>query len=567
MYTIDLTKEDGKILNHLFNLFKTLSNDNDFVNNEQLKSSSNIKNDIEKLQNKINEQIDKSLEVRIEYDSMGKIAVPSNRYWAAQTQRSLHHFSIGNDKMPLEVIYSIALIKKSAAIINSSYKQRDSNMELLSKDKARNIIKAADEILSGNLDDNFPLYVWQTGSGTQSNMNVNEVIANRANELFGEQLNSENKIHPNDDVNMSQSSNDVFPTAMHIAIVLSIVGSPVLSLKHFNYILDNPLGQIKRRTPLLESIDKLRNLLDKKSKEYEHIIKIGRTHLQDAVPLTFGQELSGWVAQLDVCFKYIKQSLDSLYDLAIGGTAVGTGLDSFLSFGEQMALQISKETGLPFRSSSNKFASLSSHDPIVHLSGALKTLSCSLMKIANDVRWLASGPRCGIGEIRIPEKEPGSSIMPGKVNPTQCEAMTMVCCQVIGNDMTIGMAGSQGNFELNVYKPVIIYDILQSIRILSDVCNSFCDFCIDDIEYDEAAGKGPKGLEPNVDRMSQLVSNSLMLVTALKSKIGYDKAAKIAKKAYEEQITLKQATVQLGYLSEKEYDSIVNPKDMVHPTK
>jgi fumarate hydratase class II len=272
------------------------------------------------------------------------------------------------------------------------------------------------------------------------------------------------------------------------------------------------------------------------------------------------------VAQLDICQKYIEQSLDGIYDLAIGGTAVGTGLDTFASFGEQMAFEISKETGIPFRSSQNKFAALASHDPIVYLSGALKTLSCSLMKIANDIRWLASGPRCGIAEIRIPEKEPGSSIMPGKVNPTQCEAMTMVCCQVIGNDMTIGMAGSQGNFELNVYKPVIIFNILQSIRLLSDACISFCDFCIDDIEYDQTS-KGPKGLEPNVERMDQLVSNSLMLVTALKSKIGYDKAAKIAKKAYEEKITLKQATVQLGYLSEKEYDSIVNPKDMVHPTK
>ncbi|MGN6560042.1 MAG: class II fumarate hydratase [Candidatus Nitrosocosmicus sp.] len=498
---------------------------------------------------------------------MGKIGVPSNRYWGAQTQRSLHHFSIGNDKMPIEVIYAIALIKKCAAITNSEYKRENSNSELLSKDKAKNIIKASNEILSGILDDNFPLYVWQTGSGTQSNMNVNEVIANRANELFGDQLNSETKIHPNDHVNMSQSSNDVFPTAMHIAVALTIIGSPLLSLKHFNYVIDNLNDQIRRRTPLLDSINKLRGLLNDKSKEYADVIKIGRTHLQDAVPITFGQEISGWVAQLDMCYKYIEQSLDSIFDLAIGGTAVGTGLDSFNLFGEHMALQISKETGLPFRSAPNKFAALASHDPIVHLSGALKSLSCALMKIANDIRWLASGPRCGIAEIRIPEKEPGSSIMPGKVNPTQCEAMTMICCQVIGNDMAIGMAGSQGNFELNVYKPVITFNILQSIQLLSDVCNSFCDFCINDTEYEKTSSKGPKGLEPDVERMNNLVSNSLMLVTALKSKIGYDKAAKIAKKAFEEQITLKQATVQLGFLSEKEYDYIVNPKDMVHPTR
>ncbi|MGN6624909.1 MAG: lyase family protein, partial [Candidatus Nitrosocosmicus sp.] len=347
---------------------------------------------------------------------MGKIGVPSNRYWGAQTQRSLHHFSIGNDKMPIEVIYAIALIKKCAAITNSEYKRENSNSELLSKDKAKNIIKASNEILSGILDDNFPLYVWQTGSGTQSNMNVNEVIANRANELFGDQLNSETKIHPNDHVNMSQSSNDVFPTAMHIAVALTIIGSPLLSLKHFNYVIDNLNDQIRRRTPLLDSINKLRGLLNDKSKEYADVIKIGRTHLQDAVPITFGQEISGWVAQLDMCYKYIEQSLDSIFDLAIGGTAVGTGLDSFNLFGEHMALQISKETGLPFRSAPNKFAALASHDPIVHLSGALKSLSCALMKIANDIRWLASGPRCGIAEIRIPEKEPGSSIMPGKVN-------------------------------------------------------------------------------------------------------------------------------------------------------
>ena len=399
-------------------------------------------------------------------------------------------------------------------------------------------------------------------------MNVNEVIANRANEI------SQISIHPNDDVNMSQSSNDVFPTAMHIAAAIEIAGSPHVSLRpsktnpattFVDDDDDGSNGHTTTRKPLLQSIIKLRNALDEKANDYKDLIKIGRTHLQDAVPLTFGQEISGWVAQLDICYKYIEQSLEGAYDLAIGGTAVGTGLESFNAFGEEMASQIAKETGMPFRSAPNKFAALASHDPIVHISGALKTLACTLMKIANDIRWLASGPRCGIGEILLPQKEPGSSIMPGKVNPTQCEAMTMVCCQVIGNDVTIGMAGSQGNFELNVFKPVIIFNLLHSIQTLSDVCNTFCDFCVNDIEYQEKESKGPKGMEPNVDHMSELVANSLMLVTALKSRIGYDKAAKIAKKAYEEKITLRQASIQLGYLSEEEYDAYVNPLDMIHP--
>ncbi|MDQ6724290.1 MAG: class II fumarate hydratase [Thermoproteota archaeon] len=498
---------------------------------------------------------------------MGDINVPASRYWGAQTQRSLHHFSIGNDLMPIEVSHALALVKKCAAIVNSTHKKNDDNKDLLSKDKANRIIKAADEILSGTLDENFPLYVWQTGSGTQSNMNVNEVIANRANEISKIQVTVETKIHPNDDVNMSQSSNDVFPTAMHIAAAIEIAGSPLISLRPSrNYPINNDShNHNKNRIPLLQSIDKLRKSLNQKAKDYNDIVKVGRTHLQDALPLTFGQEISGWIAQLDICYKYIEQALDGVYDLAIGGTAVGTGFDSFSIFGEEMALQISKETKLPFRSAPNKFASLASHDPIVHISGVLKTLACSLMKIANDIRWLASGPRCGIGEIRIPEKEPGSSIMPGKVNPTQCEAMTMVCCQIIGNDMTIGMAGSQGNFELNVFKPVIIFNLLHSIQLLSDVCNSFCDFCINDTEYQENISKGPNGIEPNVERMSQLVLNSLMLVTALKSKIGYDKSAKIAKKAYKDDITLRQATVALGYLTEEEYDLIVNPANMINP--
>ncbi len=572
MPKIDVTKEDLAILNKTALTLRSTGEAVDI--DDKLKELINACNkDLDFLQTRLNSQLDNASPRRTESDSMGQIEVPGDRYWAAQTQRSLHHFSIGKDLMPIEVIHALALIKKCAAIINSSHKKNDGDTEMLSKDKAYAIIKAADEVLSGRLDKNFPLYVWQTGSGTQSNMNVNEVIANRANEI------SQISIHPNDDVNMSQSSNDVFPTAMHIAAVIEIAGSPHISLRPSK---TNPAvttfdvggdgdgdggfsNHTTARKPLLQSIVKLRNALDEKSNDYKDLIKIGRTHLQDAVPLTFGQEISGWVAQLDICYRYIEQSLDGAYDLAVGGTAVGTGLESFSSFGEEMASQISKETGMPFRSAPNKFAALASHDPIVHISGALKTLACTLMKIANDIRWLASGPRCGIGEIQLPQKEPGSSIMPGKVNPTQCEAMTMVCCQVIGNDVTIGMAGSQGNFELNVFKPVIIFNLLHSIQILSDVCNSFCDFCVNDIEYQGKESKGPNGMEPNVDQMSKLVTNSLMLVTALKSRIGYDKAAKIAKKAYEEKTTLRQASIQLGYLSGEEYDSYVNPKDMIHP--
>jgi fumarate hydratase class II len=574
MPKIDVTKEDLAILNKTAQTLKSTSEAVD-IDDKQKELINACNKDLDFLQTRLNSQLDNASPRRTESDSMGQIEVPGDRYWAAQTQRSLHHFSIGKDLMPIEVIHSLALIKKCAAIINSSHKKNDGDREMLSKDKAYAIIKAADEVLSGRLDKNFPLYVWQTGSGTQSNMNVNEVISNRANEI------SQISIHPNDDVNMSQSSNDVFPTAMHIAAIIEIAGSPHISLRPLktNPAIttfdgggdgggdgdDGSSNHTTARKPLLKSIVKLRNALDEKSNDYKDLIKIGRTHLQDAVPLTFGQEISGWVAQLDICYKYIEQSLDGAYDLAVGGTAVGTGLESFSSFGEEMASQIAKETGIPFRSAPNKFAALASHDPIVHISGALKTLSCTLMKIANDIRWLASGPRCGIGEILLPQKEPGSSIMPGKVNPTQCEAMTMVCCQVIGNDVTIGMAGSQGNFELNVFKPVIIFNLLHSIQILSDVCNTFCDFCINDIEYQEKESKAPKGMEPNVDQMSKLVTNSLMLITALKSRIGYDKAAKIAKKAYQEKTTLRQASIQLGYLSGEEYDSYVNPKDMIHP--
>ncbi len=569
MTNITFTKEDLGVLNKTFEILLSKSDDNE---QPELLLDDKYRDNLQNLQNKLHAQINSSDGYRIEFDSMGEIKVPVNRYWAAQTQRSLHHFSIGNDRMPLEVIHALALVKKCAAIVNLSHKKNSDNRELISRDKADAIIKAADEVLSGALDEHFPLYVWQTGSGTQTNMNVNEVIANRAKQMSG------TSIHPNDDVNMSQSSNDVFPTAMHIAAVLCIVGnnsnSDPLTPSHgssgISHSNDNNdfNKNTENKTPLLHSISKLRNALNEKSNEFKDVMKVGRTHLQDAVPLTFGQEISGWVTQLDLCYKYIEQSLNELYDLAIGGTAVGTGLDTFATFGEETAYQISKETHLPFRSSTNKFASLASHDPIVHMSGSLKTLACALMKIANDIRWLASGPRCGIGEIRIPQKEPGSSIMPGKVNPTQCEAMTMVCCQVIGNDMTIGMAGSQGNFELNVFKPVIIFNLLHSIQILSDACNTFCNFCINDIEHSEKDNnKNPKGIEPNVDRMNELVTNSLMLVTALKAKIGYDKAAKISKKAYEDRITLRQATIDLGYLSGEEYDANVNPKDMISPKK
>ncbi len=559
MTRINLSKQDVITFDKIIEYLKLLE-----INEPQKQiffSDSVFLENLQTLQNILYNEVENTPEYRLEKDSLGEVKVPANRYWAAQTQRSIHHFSIGNNLMPLELVYSLALIKKCAAIVNSSHKKNsDDHSELLSRDKSKAIIQAADEIMSGRLDENFPLYVWQTGSGTQTNMNVNEVIANRAAEI------SNIKIHPNDDVNMSQSSNDVFPTAMHIAAILKIIGSPLMDFRQkfkTESYRDSIDGMFhNNKSLLLQSVTKLRDALYLKSIQYNEIIKVGRTHLQDAVPLTFGQEISGWVAQLDMCKNYIEQDLDGLFDLAIGGTAVGTGLDSYMGFGDEMAAQIEKETGLHFRSSKNKFASLASHDPIVHLSGALKTLACTLMKIANDVRWLASGPRCGIGEIRIPQKEPGSSIMPGKVNPTQCEAVTMVCCQVIGNDTTITMAGSQGNFELNAFKPVIIFNLLESIRVLSDVCDTFCDFCINDIEY-QLGANSPNGIEPNIDRMNDLVCNSLMLVTALKSSIGYDKASKIAKKAYEEGKTLKQVTMELGYLSEEKFDRIINPKNMI----
>ncbi len=461
-------------------------------------------------------------ETRTETDSIGPIEVPADRYWGAQTQRSLHHFSIGDpaaDRMPMEVVRALALLKKTAAMVNA-------DLGLLDRNLADLIVAAADEILDGSLDDHFPLFVWQTGSGTQTNMNVNEVISNRAIELGGGETGSKVPIHPNDHVNMSQSSNDTFPTAMHIAAA----------------------QQLLER--VLPAVRALRDALDAKATAWADIVKIGRTHLQDAVPLTLGQEFSGYVAQLDDDIERIEQTLPHLYELAIGGTAVGTGLNAPEGFGDACAAKIAELSDLPFVQASNLFAALAANDAIVHTSGALATLAASLMKIANDIRLLGSGPRAGIGELLLPENEPGSSIMPGKVNPTQSEAMTMVVTQVFGNDTAIKVAGSQGNFELNVFKPVMIRNLLHSTRLLADVCGTFREFCVE-------------GLEPNRERIEELLHRSLMLVTALAPKIGYDKAAEIAKKAHREGTTLKEAALALGYLTEEEYDDIVVPEKMV----
>ena len=467
--------------------------------------------------------MDQQERVRMESDSMGSIEVPADRYWGAQTQRSLHHFSIGGptERMPLEVIRAFGVLKRACALANAE-------LGLLPKDKAGLIVSAADEVIQGTLDDHFPLYVWQTGSGTQSNMNANEVISNRAIELAGGELGSKRPVHPNDDVNMSQSSNDTFPTAMHIAAAKTVVEA------------------------LLPSVRALRGALAAKADDFADIVKIGRTHLQDAVPLTLGQEFSGYVAQLDAGLERIEAALPGLYELAIGGTAVGTGLNAPPGFGDRVAAVIAELTGLPFVSAPNKFAALAAHDGLVHAHGALRTLAVSLMKIANDIRWLGSGPRSGLGELTLPENEPGSSIMPGKVNPTQSEAMTMVACQVFGNDVTVTVAGSQGNFELNVFKPVMISNFLHSVRILADSCRTFREFCVE-------------GIEANRDRIADLVGRSLMLVTALSPKIGYDKAAEIAKKAHHEGTTLKEATLSLGYLTETEFDDLVRPENMVGP--
>ena len=461
-------------------------------------------------------------ESRTETDSIGPIEVPADRYWGAQTQRSLHHFSIGDpaaDRMPMEVVRALALLKKAAAMVNA-------DLGLLDRNLADLIVAAADEILDGALDEHFPLFVWQTGSGTQTNMNVNEVISNRAIELAGGELGSKVPVHPNDHVNMSQSSNDAFPTAMHIAAA--------------QHLLERVLPAVRA----------LRDALDAKATAWADIVKIGRTHLQDAVPLTLGQEFSGYVAQLDDDLERIEQTLPHLYELAIGGTAVGTSLNAPDGFGEDCAKKIAELIGLPLVQAPNPFAALAANDAIVHASGALATLAASLMKIANDIRWLGSGPRAGIGELFLPENEPGSSIMPGKVNPTQSEAMTMVVTQVFGNDTAIKVAGSQGNFELNVFKPVMIRNLLHSTRLLADVSGTFREFCVD-------------GLEPNRERIEELVHRSLMLVTALAPKIGYDKAAEIAKKAHQEGTTLKEAALALGYLTEAEYDDIVAPEKMV----
>ena len=451
---------------------------------------------------------------------MGEIQVPNDKYWGAQSQRSLLHFDIGDDVMPREMIRALGILKKAAAQVNGE-------LGKLPRDKQKLIEEAADEVISGKLDEHFPLRVWQTGSGTQTNMNANEVISNRAIELAGGVMGSKKPIHPNDDVNMSQSSNDTFPTAMYIAAA-------------------------EEMNRLIPEVQSLHDAIDEKAKEFKRVVKIGRTHLQDATPLTVGQEMSGWASLLQRDIKRLKSALPELLDLAIGGTAVGTGLNSHPEFGKRAAQKIAKLTGLPFKSHPNKFAALSAHDEIVFASGTLKTLAASLMKIANDIRWLASGPRCGLGEITLPENEPGSSIMPGKVNPTQSEAMTMVCVQVFGNDVAITIGGSQGNFELNVYKPVMIHNLLHSLRLLRDACHAFVEYCV-------------KGIELNREQIDEHLRQSLMLVTALNPHIGYDKAAQVAKHAHKKKISLRESAQELGFLTGEEFDRWVKPEEMTHP--
>lgn len=461
------------------------------------------------------------MEFRIEKDTMGEVRVPADKIWGAQTQRSLENFKIGTEKMPRELVEAFAQLKKALALVNNKLGKLDET-------KTQAIAKACDEIISGGLGDAFPLSVWQTGSGTQSNMNMNEVIAHRAMQLMGEDFTQSKTIHPNDHVNMSQSSNDTFPTAMHIATVVEV------------------------EKILLPAIKLLKGTLDKKAKDFDKIVKIGRTHLQDATPLSLGQEFSGYVAMLETNERQIIQALDGVRELAIGGTAVGTGLNAHPQLSEKVAQELTVLTGTKFVSAPNKFQALTSHDVLVYLSGATKSLAANLMKIANDIRWLSSGPRCGIGEITIPENEPGSSIMPGKVNPTQSEAMTMVACQVMGNDTTIGIAASQGNFELNVFKPVIIYNMLQSIRLLADAMVSFNDNCA-------------VGIEPVKEKIEENLKNSLMLVTALNPYIGYENAAKIAKTAHKNGTTLKEEAINLGLLSGEDFDKYVIPTDMISP--
>ena len=461
------------------------------------------------------------METRTETDSMGEIEVPTHCYYGAQTARSLIHFDIGAETMPRELIRGMGILKKASALVNAELGLMSENIKDL-------IAKAADEVIDGKLDDHFPLRVWQTGSGTQSNMNSNEVIANRGIELAGGVIGSKDPVHPNDHVNMGQSSNDTFPTAMHIAAVESI------------------------NEALIPSLIALTKSFSNKSTEFKDIIKIGRTHLMDATPLTLGQEFSGYTTQLEYALDRINGCMPRMYQIALGGTAVGTGLNSHSDFPEKVAKQIADITGLPFVTAPNKFESLGAHDAIVEASGVLKTIACSLMKIANDIRWLGSGPRCGIGEIILPANEPGSSIMPGKVNPTQSEAMTMVAAQVIGNDTAINVGGSSGNFELNVFKPVMIYNLLQSIRLLADSCRSFNNHCV-------------VGIEPNKTQIEKHLNGSLMLVTALNPHIGYDNAAKVAKKAYQENITLKESVVALGLLTDEEFDEKVRPEKMTGP--
>jgi fumarate hydratase class II len=459
---------------------------------------------------------------RVETDSMGPIEVPADKYYGAQTMRSRMNFRIGTERMPIEIVHAFGILKKAAALTNHE-------LDNLEKDVCDLIVRAADEVIEGKLDDHFPLVVWQTGSGTQSNMNVNEVISNRAIELSGGEMGSKKPVHPNDHVNRSQSSNDTFPTAMHIAAVIGV-------------------------EQMLPKVRLLRDTLHGKANAFASIVKIGRTHLQDATPLTLGQEISGWVSQIDHALAAVEATMPQLRELALGGTAVGTGLNTHPQYADRVAEKIAALSGKRFVSAPNKFAALAAHDAFVGTSGALKQLAVALMKIANDVRWLSSGPRSGIGELRIPENEPGSSIMPGKVNPTQCEAMTMVCTQVMGNDATIGIAGSQGNFELNVYKPVMAYNLLQSIRLLGDTCQSFNDNCA-------------VGIEPNLDTIDDKLRRSLMLVTALNPLIGYDNAAKVAKQAYKGNTTLREAAIELGLLTGEQFDDAITPEDMVGPLK
>jgi fumarate hydratase class II len=463
---------------------------------------------------------EQSPKTRTETDSMGPIEVAADRYWGAQTERSLHHFNIGDDRMPREMIRALGILKKAAALVNEE-------LGKLPQDKAKLIVQACDEVIAGRLDAHFPLRVWQTGSGTQTNMNANEVISNRAIEIAGGVMGSKKPVHPNDDVNMSQSSNDTFPTAMYIAAA-------------------------EQLNTLIPRVQELHDAIAAKAKEFAGVVKIGRTHLQDATPLTVDQEMGGWASLVERDVERLKLAMPGLLDLAIGGTAVGTGLNSHPEFGERAAAKIAQLTGLPFKSHANKFAALSAHDELVYASGALKTLAASLMKIANDVRWLASGPRSGLGELVLPENEPGSSIMPGKVNPTQSEALTMVAVQVFGNDLATSFGGSQGNFELNVYKPVMIHNFLHSVRLLRDAIHSFVEFCI-------------SGIQINREQIDKHLKHSLMLVTALNPHIGYDKAAQVAKNAHKKNISLRQSAVELGYLTGEEFDKLVIPEEMTHP--